>query len=211
MKPFRPLAILFAAMLALVSVATPAWSAKVHDDPKSVIEDTINRIIDVLNARQDKSRLTEADRDAIRKIVKGRFDYRAMASRSLGLPWRDLNAKERDHFTEVFRELLERSYGNRLGTYKGQTVSFGEVEMKGDKARIMTTASDGTKETPIEYRMHQTPTGWQVYDIRVEGASLVRTFYQDFQAQLERGSYKDLVKTLEEKIEKLKAEDSGKA
>ncbi|HXH72565.1 MAG TPA: ABC transporter substrate-binding protein [Mariprofundaceae bacterium] len=210
MKPFRPVITLLAALFVAVMGAVPAsWSADAQPGPKAVIEDTINRIIDVLNARQDKSRLVEADRDAIRKIVTGRFDYEAMASRSLGQPWKELDAKERQHFTEVFRELLERSYGNRLGTYKGQTVTFGDVEIRGDKARILTTASDGVKNTPIEYRMHQTPTGWQVYDIIVEGASLVRTFYQDFQGQLEKGSYQELVKSLEDRIAKLKAQDSA--
>jgi len=209
MKSFRSAIMLIALFCGSLLSMQPAAAADVANDPKAVMEDTVNRIIDVLNNRQDKTRLVEADRDAIRKIVNGRFDYEAMASRSLGLPWKELDRKEQKHFTEVFRELLERSYGNRLGTYKGQTVSFGEVEIRDDKARIMTTASDGTKETPIEYRMHQTPIGWQVYDIRVEGASLVRTFYQDFQGQLEKGSYKDLVKTLEEKIAKLKAQDNA--
>jgi len=209
MKSFRSAILLIALFCGSMLAMQPAAAADVANNPKAVIEDTINRIIDVLNNRPDKTRLVEADRDAIRDIVHGRFDYEAMASRSLGQPWKDLDKKEQQHFTNVFRELLERSYGNRLGEYKGQTVSYGEMEMKNDKARIMSTVSDGTKETPIEYRLHQTPTGWQVYDIRVEGASLVRTFYQDFQAQLEKGSYKDLVKTLEEKVEKLRAQDNA--
>jgi len=177
--------------------------------PREVIESTVNAIIQVLESREDKSRLSEADRDRIRQVVAGKFDYRAMARRSLGRPWKKLSEAERAHFTEVFRELLERSYGNRLSEYHGQKVVFQDAEFKGKRARVRSTVSDGVKETPVEYRLHQTPTGWQVYDIRIEGASLVRTFHQDFKSMLQNGGYPHLIKTLEDKIARLKSADGG--
>jgi len=196
---------IIAFMLLLLS-ATPVFATD-QPGPKEVVETVVNEIIHVLEARADKTKLTEADRDAIRKIVAGRFDYRAMARRSLGKPWKTLDEKERARFTDLFRQLLEYSYGNRLNEYHGQTVTFEEPEFKGRKARVKSTVSDGQKQTPVEYRLHKTPTGWQVYDIRIEGASLVRTFHQDFQSILKDGDYPHLVRTLEEKIAKLKAQD----
>jgi len=113
------------------------------------------------------------------------------------------------HFTAVFRDLLERSYGNRLSEYKGQKVIFADAELKKHKARVKSTVIDGSRKTPVEYRLHQTDVGWQVYDIRIEGTSMVRTFYQDFKSTLENGGYPKLLKTLEEKIAKLKAKDQS--
>lgn len=201
LKLFRTTTAILLAML----ISATAWAA--NSDPKTVIETTVNEIIKVLEARQDTSKLTSTDRDAIRKTVDGRFDYEAMARRSLGKPWKKLNSDERGHFTEVFRELLERSYGNRLSEYKGQTVVFADAELKKNKARVESTVIDGTRETPVEYRMHETDTGWQVYDIRIEGTSMVRTFYQDFKATLDNGGYAHLLKTLEDKVAKLKEKD----
>jgi len=191
-----------------LAIAMPAWAADAPG-PREVIESTVHEIINVLDKRADKTRLTEEDRNYIRKAVEGRFDYEAMARRSLGKPWRDLNKDEQAHFTEVFRELLERSYGNRLNEYKGQTVQFEDAELRKDKARVLSTVIDGTRQTPVEYRLRHTESGWQVYDISIEGTSMVRTFYQDFQSILDSGGYAKLLSTLEEKIAKLKAKDQA--
>jgi len=190
-----------------LSLTTAAWAA--DTGPRAVIETTVNQIIHVLETRADSTVITNKDREAIRHTVEGRFDYAAMASRSLGKPWKALKDGERAHFTEVFRELLERSYGNRLSDYKGQKVVFEDAELKGEKARVKSMIVDGTRETPVEYRLHQTDGGWQVYDIRIEGTSMVRTFYQDFRSTLDNGGYPVLVKSLEDKIASLKAKDQS--
>ncbi len=195
--------------LLLLSACMMSWMgagmAATEPGPRAVVETLVSGIIDVLQHRKDPTRLTEEDREKIRQVVNGRFDYAAMAKRSLGEPWNQLDAREQAHFTEIFRQLLERSYGNRLNDYKGQTVEYRKTQFKGSKARVLTIVSDGARETPVEYRLHQTDIGWTVYDIRIEGASLVRTFYQDFQTQLSHGTYQDLVRALEDKIARLKA------
>jgi len=188
-------------------IAAPAWAGTNEPGPRQVIEQTVNNIINVLDERTDKTKLTDADRNHIRQAVEGRFDYQTMAKRSLGKPWNQLSNDERKHFTEVFREMLERSYGNRLNEYKGQTVKFQDAELKNDKARVESTVIDGSRKTPVEYRLHQTKTGWQVYDIRIEGTSMIRTFQQDFKALLDNGDYGKLLKALEDKIAKLRERD----
>ncbi|MDX8406269.1 MAG: ABC transporter substrate-binding protein, partial [Mariprofundus sp.] len=96
-----------------------------------------------------------------------------------------------------------------LSEYKGQKVVFADATLKGKRARVKSMVIDGTRETPVEYRLHQTDSGWQVYDIRIEGTSMVRTFYQDFKSTLDNGGYPGLVKTLEDKIAKLQSRDQG--
>jgi len=191
----------------------PAWAEADHETdqagPRSVIESTITKMLDILEQREDKSAISTQDRAAIRQTIAGKFDYRSMAKRSLGRPWKKLDETDREHFTSVFRDLLERSYGNRLSAYKGQKVIFAEAEIKNNKARVKSTIIDGSRETPVEYRLHQSKNGWQVYDIRIEGTSMVRTFYQDFKSTLDSGGYPKLVKVLEEKVAKLIAKDQG--
>jgi phospholipid transport system substrate-binding protein len=200
----------FTMMITALCLAAPAYAADSDmPGPREVIEQTVHRMIDVLEQRADKSSISSTDREAIRKLVEGRFDYRAMARRSLGKPWKTLDETERAHFTDVFRELLERSYGNRLSEYKGQKVVFADAEIRKHKARVKSTVIDGSRETPVEYRLHETDSGWQVYDIRIEGTSMVRTFYQDFKSTLKSGGYPKLLETLEAKIARLKAKDKG--
>jgi len=192
-------------MIISMLFAMPAWAES--DNPKDVIEATITQIIDVLDAREDKAIISSKDRDGIRQAIEGRFDYRAMAMRSLGKPWKKLEKAEQMHFTEVFRDLLERSYGNRLSEYNGQKVLFANATIKKKKALVKSTVVDGARETPVDYKLHQTKSGWQVYDIRIEGTSMVRTFHQDFKSTLNNGGYEELVVALEKKVAKLKTKD----
>jgi len=200
------LAIMFALLVSM-----PAWAN--DDGPKAVIETTVKQIIKVLDARTDKNTLTEADRDAIRQVIKGRFDYRDMARRSLGKPWRDLNEAEQTHFTDVYRELLERSYGNRLAEYKDQTVAFEDAELeekrKGVVATVKSRVIDGNREIPVDYSMHQTESGWQVYEITIEGTGMVKTKYLEYKSLLKKDGYDPLLKALEDQLAKLKARDAG--
>jgi len=194
-------------MIISMLFAMPAWADQSDSDPKNVIKNTITQMISILEQRTDTSVISSKDRDAIRQAIDGKFDYRAMAKRSLGKPWKKLEESDRLHFTEVFRDLLERSYGNRLSEYNGQKVEFADAEIKKKKARVKSMVIDGARQTPVEYRLHQTKTGWQVYDIRIEGTSMVRTFHQDFKSTFDNGGYDNLITVLEEKVAKLKAKD----
>ncbi len=197
--------LIFAMMISIL-FSMPAW-ADDDKDPKNVIESTITQIISVLKGRINTSVISSKDREDIRKTIEGRFDYQAMARKSLGKPWNRLDDAEKMHFTEIFRDLLERSYGNRLAEYKGQEVIFADAKIKKRKALVKSTVVDGARKTPVDYKLHQTKSGWQVYDIKIEGTSMVRTFNQDFKSTLKSGGYEELVIALEKKVAKLKAKD----
>ncbi|MDX8403142.1 MAG: ABC transporter substrate-binding protein [Mariprofundaceae bacterium] len=200
---------------AMMVISANAWageaSPKAMDlnvGPKTVIENTVNGIIGILKARKDTTKLTEEDRDSIRQTVEGRFDYREMSKRSLGKAWKGISEKEKESFSELFRKLLERSYGNRLASFHDQKVEFADAQFKKDKARVKSKVIDAEKETPVEYRLHQTATGWQVYDIKIEGVSLVSNFRKDFKASIKsQGGFEGLVQALEKKVQKLEAKD----
>jgi len=207
MKMVFPIKALITAFL-VVGSAFNVWAGE--GDPKLCVEKTVKGIIKVLEARADVTRLTESDREKIRKIVTGRFDYREMSKRSLGQTWKDISENEKNSFTDLFRKLLERSYGNRLASFRNQKVVFNDAEYKKDKARVKTNVIDLDKQTPVEYRLHHTSNGWQVYDIRIEGVSLVSNFRKDFSEGIKQnGGFKGLVHALEEKVKKLEAEDEA--
>ncbi|MDX8395397.1 MAG: ABC transporter substrate-binding protein, partial [Mariprofundaceae bacterium] len=106
-------------ILLIATGAMNAWTDETTttSGPKEVVESTINGIIEVLEGRENKDLLTEKDRTAIRTIVNGKFDYREMSRRSLGKKWakkwKVINTAKQNELTAAFRDLLERSYGNR--------------------------------------------------------------------------------------------------
>jgi phospholipid transport system substrate-binding protein len=194
-------------MILILAMACymPTLGLANETDPKAVVASTIQAIIDVLEARTDKSTITDADRESIRQVVAGKFDYREMSRRSVGKPWKKMTPEKQTEFTELFRQVLEYSYGNQLAGYHGQKVVFDKVDFKKDKARVKGAVIDNNKTIPMEYRLHQTPTGWQVYDIKIEGVSMITTFRKDFKSIIKKKNVDGLMATLQQKIDKLKA------
>jgi len=193
-----------AAMLPL-----HAW-AVVNDNPRAVVEIAVNGVIQVLKSRQNKNIITLEDRDAIRRSVEGSFDFVEMAKRSLGRPWKAMNGAQRADFVDTFRELLERSYGNRLSEYHNQTVAFGKVKTKGRRAIVNSEVIDAEKKTPVRYKLVRKKNGWRVYDIKVEGISMVSTFRSDFKQAVSKKGIDGFISELKQKIEKLKNKDQVK-
>lgn len=192
-------------LVLVMACYMPTLALANQDDPKTVIASTIQAIIDVLEARTDKDSITDSDRESIRQAVAGKFDYREMSRRSVGKPWRKMTPEKQVAFTELFRQVLEYSYGNQLAGYHGQKIVFDKVDFKKDKARVKGAVVDDNKSIPMEYRLHQTPTGWQVYDIKIEGVSMITTFRKDFKSIIKKKNVDGLMATLQKKIDKLKA------
>jgi len=191
------LAFLLSALFSMQAIAA-------DQSPKEVVVTTIQAIIDVLEARKDTNAISDDDREGIRKVVVGKFDYHEMARRSVGKPWREMDEQKQTSFTDIFRQLLEYSYGNQLAGYNGQKLAFEDAEFRKDKARVKGEVIDTNKSIPMEYRLHETKTGWQVYDIKIEGVSMVTTFQRDFKSIISKDGVDGLMSTLETKVAKLK-------
>ncbi|OIO71992.1 MAG: hypothetical protein CO186_00945 [Zetaproteobacteria bacterium CG_4_9_14_3_um_filter_49_83] len=203
------LKILSIAMGLCLSVLPQTVLAE-DSSPKGVVEAAVTSIVQILEQREDKTRLSEKDREGIRMSVDQRFDYEKMARGSLGSEWNDVSAEQQVDFTTVFRQLLERSYGNKLAGYKGQRIEYDDAEMKKDtRATVLSHVIDSNKSTPVEYRLYQSDSGWKVYDIKIEGVSMVGTFRKDFKSILDKDGFAGLLSQLKEKVEKMRAKDAA--
>ncbi len=185
----------------------PMLAFAVADNPKEVVETAVNGIIHVLKSRQNQNALTFENRQAIRKSIEGYFDFREMAKRSLGKPWRKMDEAQRADFVGTFRELLERSYGNRLSEYHDQTVEYGRVRTKGRIAIVNTKIVDAEKSTPVRYRLVHRKAGWRVYDIKVEGISMVSTFRSDFRQAISKKGFNGFLEDLKKQVKKMQEQD----
>jgi len=203
---FKKLFVLLIAFLALLPIQAMADEI----GPQEVVKTAVGGVIDALKARPDQKVLSSADRDAIRSAVKGYFDFAEMAKRSMGKSWKKLSKEQKNEFVATFRELLERSYGNRLSDYHDQEVEYGKVRIKKRIAIVNSDVVDATKRTPVRYKLVHKKTGWRVYDIQVEGISMVNTFRTDFNTAVNKDGIEGFLNGLKERVAKLQKQDQDK-
>lgn len=197
-------------LLVLILTAALPWTGwAAMNDPSTVVQSAVDGVIDVLKSRQYQDRLTEADRNAIRQAVAGYFDFRQMAKLSLGKNWKKLDEKQRDTFVSTFQELLERSYGNRLAQYRNQQVTYGEVKTRDDRAVVDSEVVSSEQTIPVSYSLYMSESGWRVYDIKIEGVSMVSTFRADFKSIVEQQGVGGLLQTLGDKVKHLKEDEKS--
>jgi len=189
-----------------LAMALP-MAAQASAGPKVVVQAAVDGVIQVLKARQDPKHLSVEERQAIAAAVEGYFDFTEMAKRSMGRGWREINDGQRENFVQLFRDLLEHSYGNRLAAFNNQTIEYGQVRIKGKRARVKTKIIGENIEIPVRYSLLNMSDQWRVYDIRIEGLSLVAAFRTDFKAIYKKEGYEGLVKRLRVKVENLKKQD----
>lgn len=139
------------------------------------------------------------------EVHKG-FDFREMSKRVLGPTWRDISEPQRDEFTGLMTKLLEDVYIGKFEDYEDQADKYGvkyvgEI-VKGERAQVTTEVAggDGGATYPVHYIMRKNDGKWMVYDINIEGVSLIRNYQEQFRSIIRTDKYDGLVKTLKEKI-----------
>ena len=166
--------------------------------------ETLRPVLDDLTAvlldenLKGKAHLVER-RDKIMSLIKRGFDFREMSKRVLGRTWREIDQKEKDRFTVIMTKLLENVYIGKLESYSGQDIEFVEEVVRGDRAQVTTLIEDRNTKIPVHYIMSKTDSGWMVYDINIEGVSLVGNYQEQFKSILRTEGYQGLVKILQEK------------
>lgn len=178
--------------------------------PKAVVEAAVNGVIHVLQTRKDKAVLSIEDREAIRKAVYGYFDFEEMAKRALGRPWRQMNDAQKSEFVATFRELLERSYGNRLSEYHDQKVQYSDAVVKGRIAEVDSNVIGSDKTTPVRYWLVHKQVGWRVFDIQIEGISMINTFRTDFNDAVHKSGIEGFLSQLKNRVDGLRKQDQNK-
>jgi phospholipid transport system substrate-binding protein len=183
--------------LQLVAGVAVSWAGTPTDVVRSVIE----RALDVLkNPSYSKSQKHQM----VKSIVDPHFDYREMAKLTLGATWRSLNGGQQDEFVRLFSELLEASYADKIDKY-AQRVKIdyaGEVP-EGNRAEVRTVVVRPNDRFPLDYRLIQEGGVWKVYDVVIEGVSLVSNYRSQFSRIIHQSSYAELVRRLKTKVSEL--------
>jgi phospholipid transport system substrate-binding protein len=188
--------LVLAAGLLLLLGAPRTWAGAPTDQLKA----RIDRAIKVLDDQKDAK--VQERRTAVREIANEIFDFAETAKRSLARHWTPRTPAEREEFVRLFADLLERSYISRIELYGGEKIAYVGETIDGDQAAVRTrlVTKQGT-EIPVEYRMHLRDGKWLVYDVVIEGVSLIANYRAQFNKIITTSSYQELVKRMKTKQE----------
>ena len=196
--------------LSLCLVFLGGLPAFASSGPTESLRPTLQNIMDVISdPALSGSEHKKPRREKIMTIASQGFNFGEMSKRVLGKTWRGLDRQQRDHFEELFTKLLENAYIGKLEGYSGQVILYKKERIKGKKAAVSTVVkNNGTAPLPVNYVMLEVDAGWQVYDINIEGVSLIRNYREQFKSILRKDKFEGLVKILEEKNASLNEMDS---
>lgn len=170
------------------------------------VKGTLDEVIKILNDKELKAPARQNDRrQQLEKAVGARFDYPEMSRRSLGAPWNQLSDKDKEEFVDLFRTLLTNTYADRVETYSGDGVQYLNERTEKEYAEVRTKVLSGKTEIPMDYRLLNKNNDWRVYDVVVDGVSLVNNYRGQFTKILHTSSYPGLVEQLRKKSDKIKA------
>ncbi|HUL21674.1 MAG TPA: ABC transporter substrate-binding protein [Thermodesulfobacteriota bacterium] len=196
----KSLVVLLIALAALKLSPGSGFAAT----PRETIESQVDRALEVLRDPALKAESAKAAKEKkIWAILDGVFDYTELSKRTLAQNWKRFSPDQQAEFTRLFGKLLGTVYMDRIIAYKDEKVVFGKVTNLSDKtAEVQSEVVRSSKPIPIHYRMILESGEWRVYDVVVEGVSLVQNYRSQFREILMNKTPEDLLKTLREKTQK---------
>lgn len=189
-------------VVGMVMTAVPGYAGPPTDSMKTTIDEVL-RIVREKELKQPEK--AEERRHLLEKVVAARFDYTEMSRRALGAPWNQLTDQQKQEFVDLFRTLLINSYADKIETYSGEGVQYLNERTEKEYAEVRTKVLSGKTEVPLDYRLINKADDWRVYDVVVDGVSLVNNYRGQFTKILRASSYSDLVDQLRKKSVPLRA------
>lgn len=192
-------------VMLLIGLSSPADSAQPIDELKM----PINKILDILQDPSYKSDDQKAVQlKKLKNVANNLFDFVEISRRALGRNWKAFSKQERKDFTNVFAELLRNLYFKKIQSrFKNDKVAFLSQDMiKKNRAFVKTKIMRESMEIPIDYSMRLKKDNWKVYDVKVEGISLVKNYRTQFNKILLNKTPSYLIDLVKKKVEKNKSQ-----
>ena len=172
--------------------------------PFDTVKGHVNEVLRVLRdpALQGDAK-EEAKQEKIEAIADEMFDYVALSRLTLGRNWKKFNSDQKKEFIQLYRSILEKAYMDRILSYTNEEVTFGKETMLSEKkAEVQTHIITKSVEIPIFYRVYLKDGKWKVYDVIIEGISLVKNYRTQFRDILANNPPEEVLKILRKKTEK---------
>jgi phospholipid transport system substrate-binding protein len=189
---------------AVAFAATAAFSftginAHAQDAADEVIRKNVNDVLAALKSDKD---LQAGDAKKLEKLAEEKilphFNFPRMTQLAVGRNWKDASDAQKTSLTDQFRTLLLRTYSSTLSQYRNQTIDVKPLKASADAEVVVKTAviQSGGQPIPIDYSMEKTPSGWKVYDVLIDGVSLVTNYRSSFNTEINTNGVDGLIKSL---------------
>jgi phospholipid transport system substrate-binding protein len=187
-------------MLLLAATWLSAIGPATAGEATDLIRQTTDQVLKILEDPNLQGPDKQAERqDRLRKVADQAFDWQEMARRALAVHWRERTPQQQQEFVRLFRDLVERTYLNRLetATQEKQDMQYVGEQVDGSRAVVKTNVlTKRNQQVPIEYRLHRADGRWLIYDVLVEGISLINNYRSQFNRIISSSSYNELVQRM---------------
>ena len=186
-------------LLLVFGIALPGWAG----EPTDQIKQTTDKILSFLTNPSLKGPSKTAEREKlIRQAIDERFAWEEMARRSLARYWDQRSDGEKKEFVRLYSDLLERTYMDKVEGYSGEKVTYeGESIDNGYAVVKVKIVTKKNTDIRVHYRLKRDGNKWLVYDVSIEGVSLVNNYRTQFNNIILKSSYENLVKRLRDRVE----------
>ena len=169
--------------------------------PLDTVEKNVNSVLNIL---RDPALQGEANKEAkqkkIESIADQMFDYVALSRLTLGKSWNQFSKEQQKEFVSLYRTILEKAYMDKILSYTDEKVTFDkELMLSDNKAEVQTKIITKSAEIPIFYRVYLKDGQWRVYDVIIEGISLIKNYRTQFREILANNPPEEVLKILREK------------
>jgi phospholipid transport system substrate-binding protein len=149
--------------------------------------------------QNDPAQSAQARSQAIHRIIERNFDFAMMAKDSLGPTYDRLSGGQRQEFTQTFSYLFQDSYTRLVINFlKKENIQYGRETSDGNKARVETTIARTNENIPVTYLMHTASQGWVLYDVIVDGVSILQNYKTQFGQVIRTKSFEFLLNKMQE-------------
>jgi phospholipid transport system substrate-binding protein len=190
-----------------LAIFSPSLMAGVVEQPVALLERTSNQVIKIL---RDDRELLESEPGRVYEIIDDyilpHIDDVTMAKLAMGKNWKKASKQQKRAFVVEFRDMLVRTYSKSLIEFNDQSINFFPVKMNADTKRVSVKASvlqPGGPSIPLSYRMRIKNNAWKVYDIKIDGVSLVTSYRGTFTQEVRKRGIDGLIDYMREKNSKL--------
>ena len=191
---------LISILVVFVMVPLHGWAAT----PKETVEAGVNNLLKTLGDSAFKAKPEDERISIIGAEIEKVFDFEELSRRTLGRDWKKMKPEQQKEFVQLFRELLQGVYADRLLAYSDQKIIFGkETMLKKGRAEVQSyLQTSDSKKIPLFYRLTDKSGSWKVYDVIIEGVSMVKNYRTQFRQILAKDSPDKLLQVLRDKVNK---------
>ena len=189
-------------LFLIVAIAVCVCDAHAAE-PLSILKSKIDQLFNILKdpAYSDESKKDE-QHDKMWNLVKDAFDFNVMSRLTLANYWRSFTPEQQREFSSVFGKFLGNTYLDKIQSgYSGEQVEYaGEDILTDNRAVVLTNITRNGVKTPVNYSMLKTGNTWKIYDVKIEGVSLLNNYRAQFRSLLFREKPEKLIEMLKQKL-----------